>query len=55
MAGVQEYEYQALDVASIWDKAWVLVGLTSDFAVPGDYVTTEITGRPVMVVKGECI
>lgn len=43
----------ARDVAAIWDKAWVLVGLASDFAAPGDYVTTELTGRPIMVVKGE--
>lgn len=43
----------ALDVAHIWRKAWVVVGLVSDFAKTGDYVTTEIAGYPIMVVRGE--
>ena len=37
----------------IWAKSWVLVGLASQVANPGDYVSAEIAGYPVFAIRGK--
>jgi len=35
----------------IFARDWICVGRFDQFAEPGDYVTTEIAGRPIMVIR----
>ncbi|MEP5757928.1 MAG: SRPBCC family protein [Litoreibacter sp.] len=39
------------ELEHIFAKEWVCVGRASQFSKTGDYVTTEIAGRPIMVVR----
>lgn len=39
------------ELAQIFAKEWICVGRSSDIANPGDYMTHEIAGQPVVVVR----
>lgn len=39
------------ELAAIFAKEWICVGRDSQFANAGDYVTAEIAGQPIMVVR----
>jgi phenylpropionate dioxygenase-like ring-hydroxylating dioxygenase large terminal subunit len=36
---------------AIFRRSWQIAGLTSDVAEPGDYLTTDVAGVPVVVVR----
>ena len=36
------------ELQHIFSKEWVCVGRASQFSEPGDYVTAEIAGRPII-------
>jgi len=44
-------EFVARELAEIFAKEWVCVGRSTQFAQAGDYVTAEIAGQPVMVIR----
>lgn len=41
-----------LERATVWSRTWQLVGRTAQVAEPGAYVTAEIAGEPIVVVRG---
>ncbi len=43
----------AHEVAEIFEKTWVYVGHESEIAEPGDYMTTMIGSRPIIVSRGK--
>lgn len=43
---------EALERRTVWSKTWQLVGRTSQVAERGQYLTAEIAGEPVVVVRG---
>jgi len=42
----------ALERRTVWSRTWQLVGRTAQVAEPGEYVTAEVAGEPVVVVRG---
>jgi phenylpropionate dioxygenase-like ring-hydroxylating dioxygenase large terminal subunit len=44
-------ELFALERERLFARAWVYVGHSSQVPLPGDYVTAEIAGRPVVLVR----
>lgn len=46
-------EAWAIERKEIWAKSWVLVGMASQFAATGDYVSAAIAGLPVFAIKGK--
>ncbi len=44
-------EFLAQELSGIFAKEWLCVGRVDQFAKAGDYVTTEIAGRPIMVIR----
>jgi phenylpropionate dioxygenase-like ring-hydroxylating dioxygenase large terminal subunit len=44
-------EFMQLEWEKIWTKAWLLGGLESDMAEPGDYISTEIGRESVLLVR----
>jgi phenylpropionate dioxygenase-like ring-hydroxylating dioxygenase large terminal subunit len=45
-------EFAAQEVERIFRTEWFCVGRASALAKPGDYVTVELAGEPVMVIRG---
>jgi choline monooxygenase len=43
---------QALERRTVWSRTWQLAGRTDQVAEPGQFVTAEIGGEPVVVVRG---
>src|SRR6185436_6980671 len=43
---------QALERRTVWSRTWQLVGRTAQVAQPGEFVTAEVGGEPVVVVRG---
>jgi choline monooxygenase len=43
---------EALERRTVWSRTWQLVGRTAQVAQPGEFVTAEIAGEPVVVVRG---
>lgn len=43
---------EALERRTVWSKTWQLVGRTSQVAERGQYLTAEIAGEPIVVVRG---
>lgn len=43
---------EALERRTVWSRTWQLVGRTAQVAAPGEFVTAEIAGEPVVVVRG---
>ena len=46
-------EVFALEMRHLFANTWVYVGHESEVAAPGDFVTTELGTRPVIMVRGE--
>ena len=44
-------EFAAREVAQIFSKEWFCVGRATALANPGDYVTLELAGQPIMVIR----
>jgi len=44
-------EWADLEHAHLWPRVWLLAGLESDLAAPGDYLTFEIGRESVVVVR----
>jgi phenylpropionate dioxygenase-like ring-hydroxylating dioxygenase large terminal subunit len=42
----------ALEQAGIWQRSWLFVAHESELAAPGDYVTFERSGAPIVLVRG---
>ena len=42
----------ALEQARLFKRAWLYVGHTSQAPHPGDYLTVELAGQPVIMVRG---
>jgi len=42
----------ALERRTVWSRTWQLVGRTAQVAEPGEFVTAEVAGEPVVVVRG---
>ena len=49
----QSDEFLKLEQREIFRKEWLCVGRASALANPGDYVTADIDGQPIVVVRGE--
>jgi len=41
-----------LERATVWSRSWQLVGRAAQVAAPGEFVTAEVAGEPVLVVRG---
>ena len=46
-------EFLALEESTIFRREWQCVGRASALAVPGDYLTAQISGQPVVVLRDE--
>ena len=44
-------EFAAQEVEQIFSKEWFCVGRATALANPGDYVTLELAGQPIMVIR----
>jgi phenylpropionate dioxygenase-like ring-hydroxylating dioxygenase large terminal subunit len=44
-------EFTAQEVEQIFSKEWFCVGRAKALANPGDYVTLELAGQPIMVIR----
>ena len=42
----------ALERDTVWSRTWQLVGRTSQVAAPGEFITADIAGEPIVVVRG---
>jgi choline monooxygenase len=42
----------ALERRTVWSRTWQLVGRAAQVAQPGEFVTAEVGGEPVLVVRG---
>ena len=40
-----------LEMRHVWARAWVYVGHESQIARPGDYVTVDLAGQPVILIR----
>ena len=45
--------WYALEVERVFMKVWNYVGHESRIPEPGDFFTVEITGAPVIVIRGD--
>src|SRR5262245_30746685 len=43
---------EALERRTVWSRTWQLVGRTAQVAEPGQFVTGEVAGEPIVVVRG---
>jgi len=41
-----------LEGATVWSRTWQLVGRTAQVAQSGEFVTAEVAGEPIVVVRG---
>jgi choline monooxygenase len=37
---------------TVWSRTWQLVGRATQLAAPGEFVTAEVAGEPIVVVRG---
>ncbi|TMQ22529.1 MAG: aromatic ring-hydroxylating dioxygenase subunit alpha [Deltaproteobacteria bacterium] len=42
----------ALERRTVWSRTWQLVGRAAQLASPGEFVTAEVAGEPIVVVRG---
>ena len=42
-----------LEMERLWSRTWIYVGHDSQVPRVGDYATSDVAGRPVMMVRGE--
>jgi choline monooxygenase len=47
------HEIASLERERVFARTWQLVGRVDQLARPGDYLTAEVAGEPVLVVRGE--
>jgi phenylpropionate dioxygenase-like ring-hydroxylating dioxygenase large terminal subunit len=45
-------EFYELEREHLWTKVWVLAGRAEDVAHPGDYLTFDGLGVPIVIVRG---
>ncbi len=45
-------DVHAADLARIWRQGWLFVAHSCDLPEPGSYLTLDITGEPVVLVRG---
>jgi phenylpropionate dioxygenase-like ring-hydroxylating dioxygenase large terminal subunit len=45
-------EFLAAEIENIFSKEWICVGRSSAMSKPGDYVTIEVAGQPIIVMRG---
>lgn len=43
----------ALEGARVWRRCWLLAAHESELAAPGDYLTFDRTGAPIVIVRGD--
>jgi choline monooxygenase len=43
---------EALERRTVWSRTWQLVARTDQLAEPGHYITAEVAGEPIVVVRG---
>jgi choline monooxygenase len=41
-----------LEQRAVWGRAWHVVGRAEQVAAPGDFLTAEVVGEPIVVVRG---
>ncbi len=41
-----------LERRTVWSRTWQMVGRAAQVAAPGEFVTAEVAGEPVIVVRG---
>lgn len=46
-------DIHAREIRAIFHRSWLYVGHISDVPEPGSYVTDELAGQPVLVVRGQ--
>jgi phenylpropionate dioxygenase-like ring-hydroxylating dioxygenase large terminal subunit len=46
-------EFYELEQRHLWSKVWVMAGRAEDVAEPGDYMTFDDLGLPILLVRGE--
>ena len=44
-------EIFALEMRHVWSRAWIYIGHESQVAQPGDYVTVDLAGQPVILIR----
>jgi choline monooxygenase len=42
----------ARERSTVWSRTWQLVGRAAQVAQPGEFITAEVAGEPVLVVRG---
>ena len=47
-----EPRFDRLDRAAVFGRTWQLVGHQSELGAPGSWITAEVAGEPVIVVRG---
>ncbi len=45
-------EFFELERSQLWTKVWVMAGRVDDVAGPGDYMTFDDLGLPILIVRG---
>jgi len=43
---------EALERRAVWSRTWQMVGRTAQVAGPGEFLTAEVAGEPIVVVRG---
>src|SRR5438046_2667702 len=43
----------ALERKTVFSRAWQVVGRTDQVGKPGDYLTANVAGEPIVVVRGQ--
>src|SRR6266704_6715407 len=46
-------ELSALEVQSVFARSWQIAGRIDQIEEPGRYLTTEIAGEPILIVRGD--
>jgi len=46
-------EFYELEKEHLWSKVWVMAGRVEDVAEPGDFMTFDDLGLPILLVRGE--
>ena len=44
-------EIFTLEMRHLWSRAWIYIGHESQVAKPGDYVTVDLAGQPVILIR----
>ena len=44
-------DFLSLELEHIFEKYWICVGTVNELSEPGDYITSNIAGRPIVTIK----